>query len=232
MKIGIIGAMESEVTDLVSVIHHDRVEGIARMTFHEGVLAGVPVVVVQCGVGKVSAAVCAQILCDRFHVTHLINTGVAGALDDRLSVGDVVVSTDAIHHDMDVTNLGYEPGQVPGYPTVFRASVEMRHRFRKVFATEAADITVLEGRVASGERFVSSVEDRAQVHERFGALCSEMEGAAIAQTAWLNNVPFLILRAMSDKADGSGTDDYTAFETMAASRMAKLLIAALPTLGD
>lgn len=232
MKIGIIGAMESEVEDLVSAIHYDRVEGIARMTFHEGVLEGVPVVVVQCGVGKVSAAVCAQILCDRFGVTHLVNTGVAGSLDDAIEVGDVVISTDAIHHDMDVTNLGYEPGQVPGYPTVFAASTELRHHFAKVCRTVAPEVHVFEGRVASGERFVSTPQDRAQVHGLTGALCSEMEGAAVAQVAWLNNVPYIILRAMSDKADGSGAEDYATFETQAASRMAKLLLAALPTLGE
>ncbi|MEY8436215.1 5'-methylthioadenosine/adenosylhomocysteine nucleosidase [Atopobiaceae bacterium 24-176] len=231
MKVGIIGAMDNEVRDLVAHIEDDKVTCRSHLEFHEGAIEGVPVVVVKSGIGKVSMAACAQQLCDLFGVTCLINTGVAGAVDDRVSIGDVVVSTAAVHHDMDVTALGYPLGQVPGYPTLFEAAPELVADFLEAVAQVAPDVQVFSGVVASGERFVAGGEDRARISEEFGALCAEMEGAALAQVAWLNDVPFVVLRAMSDKADGTGAANYQEFEDEAASVMAHALIAALPHIG-
>lgn len=228
MKIGIVGAMGDEVRDLVAHIEGDKVTERSHLEFHEGTIEGVPVVVVKSGIGKVSMAACAQQLCDLFAVTHLVNTGVAGAVDDRVDIGDVVVSTAAVHHDMDVTALGYPLGQVPGYPTLFEADPALVDDFCAAVAEVAPGVSVFKGVVASGERFVAGGEDRGRIRGAFDALCSEMEGAALAQVAWLNDVPFVVLRAMSDKADGTGAESYQRFEDEAASVMAHALMAALP----
>ena len=149
MKLGIIGAMEVEVATLRDQMDVERTVTRANMDFSEGVLNGCPAVVVRCGIGKVNAAACAQILADEFGVTHVVNTGVAGSLDNRIEIGDVVVSTDAVHHDMDVTGLGYAPGEVPQVGTVaFPANDGMRERAVEACHQVVPEIGVFEGRVA------------------------------------------------------------------------------------
>lgn len=217
MKFGIIGAMEVEVKQLVKQLDEAQVTEIARMRFHEGTLVGVPCVVVQCGVGKVNAALCAQILALRFEVTHIVNTGVAGSLNNRLDIGDIVVSTDAVHHDMDATNFGYDPGEVPGMDIqAFPADADLQQA--ALAAAEAAHFqgTMVRGRVASGDQFVRDPAVKEHIKQVFGADCCEMEGASIAQASWLNGIPFVILRAISDKADGSDALSYPVFERRAA----------------
>lgn len=224
MKVGIIGAMQVEVDYLKGRLEDAAVSRHASRDFCEGTLDGVPVVVVQCGVGKINAAACAQVLADLFGVTHIINTGVAGSLNNSLNIGDVLVSVDAVHHDMDVTNLGYEPGEVPGLGTVaFAADPALRRAAVDAVHAVAPEIAVLEGRVASGDRFVREEADKRAIKERFGADCCEMEGCSIAQTAWLNGIPFVIVRAISDKADGSSQMDYPTFERQAAEHCAHIV---------
>ncbi len=224
MKIGIIGAMEVEVEHLKQRLEGRRAVSRASMEFNEGSLGGVPVVVVKCGIGKVNAGVCAQILCDLFDVTHVINTGVAGSLDNAINIGDVVVSTDAVHHDMDVTALGYAPGHVPGFDVLaFPANVALREQAVAAVEAVAPEIAVFEGRVASGDQFIHGGTQKEQIINTFGGLCAEMEGASIAHACWLNDVPFVIVRAISDKADGSSTVEYPVFEREAAEHCAKIV---------
>ena len=219
-KLGIIGAMEIEVAILKSELENAKVTKIGPMEFYEGTLAGCEVVIVMCGVGKVHAAMCTQVLCSHFGVTHLVNTGVAGSLDAELDICDVLVSTDAIQHDMDVTHLGYDVGKVPGLDTVAFPADEMLMKL----AYEASEAirpghTKL-GRVATGDQFVCSESQKAKIIADTGASCTEMEGGSIAQTAYVNQVPFVILRAISDKADGSAELDYPTFEKLAAANCA------------
>ena len=219
-KLGIIGAMEIEVAILKSKLEGQKVTKIGPMEFFEGKLAGCEVVIVMCGVGKVHAAMCTQVLCSHFGVNAIVNTGVAGSLDAQLDICDVLVSTDAVQHDMDVHYLGYEVGRVPGLNTTAFAADE---RLRKLAFEESERIrpghTKL-GRVATGDQFVCSDEQKAKIIADTGACCTEMEGAAIAQTAYVNQVPFVILRAISDKADGSAELDYPTFEKIAAANCA------------
>ena len=207
MKTGIIGAMASEVELLKEAMEGARATKVAGMEFCEGKLGGADVVVVQSGIGKVNAGICVQILVDRFGVGRVINTGVAGSLDDRLDVGDLVVSTDCVMHDFDVTPLGYAPGQVPGLDVLaFPADAGMRESVCAAAAAVAPDIKVLEGRVVSGD------------------LCCEMEGCAIAQAAYLNGVPFVVVRAISDKPGHEGqVVDYNTFEKKAARDCARIV---------
>lgn len=220
IKLGIIGAMDVEVALLKERMQDSVVTQQAGMEFSEGTLEGLPVVVVQCGVGKVNAAMCAQILCGSFGVTHLVNTGIAGSLCAELDIGDLVVSEDAMYHDLDVAVFGYPLGKVPGMDVVAFPADENLKKLAFAAAEQVNPGHTKIGRVASGDQFVGGREQKARIIEQTGAVCTEMEGTAIAHTAYRNAVPFVILRAISDKADDSAQMDYPTFERIAAHRCA------------
>ena len=219
-KLGIIGAMEIEVAILKSKLENAAVTKVGPMEFFEGKLAGCDVVIVMCGVGKVHAAMCTQVLCSQFGVNAIVNTGVAGSLDAELDICDVLVSTDAIQHDMDVTHLGYDVGKVPGLDVqAFPADEKlMRYAYEASEAIRPGHTKM--GRVATGDQFVNSKELKEKIIANTGAKCTEMEGGSIAQVAYVNRVPFVILRAISDKADDSADMDYPTFEKLAAANCA------------
>ncbi len=219
-KLGIIGAMDVEVATLKEAMENLTVTRKAGMEFYDGVLEGLPAVVVQCGVGKVNAAMCVQVLCDCFGVTHLVNTGIAGSLCADLDIGDMVISRDAMYHDMDATNFGYPMGKVPGMDVTAYPADEtlMDYAFRAAEAVNPGHTGM--GRVASGDVFVADKAVKDRIIGITQALCTEMEGAAIAHAAYRNGVPFVILRAISDKADDSAEMDYPTFEAIAAHRCA------------
>nr|MBQ8244337.1 5'-methylthioadenosine/adenosylhomocysteine nucleosidase [Oscillospiraceae bacterium] len=221
-KLGIIGAMQVEVEILLGAMENKRSMEKAGCTFYEGTLNGLKAVVVQCGVGKVNAAMCTQILCDVYEVTHLVNTGIAGSLCAELDIGDLLVSSDAMYHDMDAVHFGYPHGKVPGMDTIaFPADEAMiRYAFAAAEAVNPGHTRI--GRVASGDQFVAVKELKEKIIANTQGLCTEMEGAAIAQTAYRNGVPFVILRAISDKADDSAEMDYPTFERIAAHRCAEV----------
>lgn len=223
MKLAIIGAMELEVEALRAALEGETVTTVAGMDFCAGKLDGADVIVVRCGIGKVNAALCVQILADRFAVTHVVNTGVAGSLQASLDIGDLVISEDAVYHDMDVKIFGYEPGQVPGLPAAFRADAQMAEIALALCREVNPDIHAQPGRVVSGDQFISSPAVKDRIVSIFGGSCCEMEGAAIAHAATINNLPFLIIRAISDKADDSAQMDYPTFERAAAAHSARLV---------
>ena len=224
MKLGIIGAMDVEVATLKEIMTAKVERTIAGAVYCEGRLEGLPAVVVQCGVGKVNAALCVQALCDCFGVTHIVNTGVAGSLDARLDIGDFVISREAMYHDFNCSTLNpdYAVGQVPGLPVkAFPADgmlTELAFSAAESICPGHAHI----GMVASGDQFVCHNEHKKTIIENTGALCTEMEGAAIAHAAWRNGIPFVVIRAISDKADDSAEMDYPTFETIAAKRCAEV----------
>ena len=215
-KLGIIGAMDVEVAILKEKMTEKTVTKVGRMEFFEGKLCSLPVVVCQCGVGKVHAAMCVQTLCIRFGVTHIVNTGVAGSLDAQLDICDVLVSTDAIQHDMDVTHLGYDVGKVPGLDVAAFPADEMLMKYAYEASEALRPGHTRLGRVATGDQFINSKAQKEKIIADTGAKCTEMEGAAIAQAAYVNGVPFVIIRAISDKADDSADMDYPTFENIAA----------------
>lgn len=219
-KLGIIGAMTVEVETLKDNLENMTTVQKAGMIFCQGQLEGLDVVVVQCGVGKVNAALCVQILCDCFGVTHVVNTGVAGSLDARLDIGDFVISRDAMYHDFDCSPMGYTVGQVPGMAVHAYPADEKLVRLAFETAQSIHPSHTHIGRVASGDQFVSSGEVKEKIIATTGAMCTEMEGTAIAHAAWRNGVPFVVIRAISDKADDSAEMDYPTFETIAAKRCA------------
>ena len=222
--IGIIGAMEEEVAALKEKMTIEEVRTTAGMEFCRGICEGQQVVVVRSGIGKVNAAVCTQILCDLFGVSAIINTGVAGSLRNEINIGDIVLSEDALQHDMDATGFGYEPGVIPRMETsVFKGDEELIALAEKVCREVNPDIQTFRGRIVSGDQFISDKTVKARIIENFQGFCTEMEGAAIAQTAYLNNIPFVILRAISDKADGSAEMDYSEFEMKAIEHTVRLV---------
>ena len=223
MKLGIIGAMSIEVDLLKSYMTDSSVSVYAGMEFCQGTIDGVPCVVVQCGVGKVNAALCVQILCDCFHVTNIVNTGVAGSLCASLDIGDLVISEDAVYHDFDCSTLGYSIGQVPGLDTLAFPADTAMIAHAKVAAELVQPNHFRVGRVASGDQFVSAKEAKDKIIAETNSICTEMEGAAIAHAAWRNQVPFVIIRAISDKADDSAQMDYPTFEEMAAKNSSNMI---------
>lgn len=223
-KIGIIGAMELEVETLKAHLTDLTITTKANMEFNEGKLGGVSVVVVRSGIGKVNAALCVQILVDHFSVTHIMNTGVAGSLKAELNIGDIVISTDAVYHDVDVQIFGYQLGEVPQLGTrEFLADPTLIEKAKSSCQLVNPDVSVVTGRVVSGDQFISSKEVKERIIKNFDGYCTEMEGAAIAQASYLNHIPFVIIRAISDKADDSAEMDYPTFERQAAEHCARLV---------
>ena len=200
MKIGIIGAMDVEVARLTAAMTKEREMERAGMHFCEGRIGGTEAVVVRCGIGKVKS------------------------LDEEINIGDIVVSIDAMYHDMDVTGLGYEPGQVPQLKVLaFPADKMLREAAVKACQEAAPEIGVFEGRVVSGDQFICERGRKDEIAKTFGGLCTEMEGAAIAQAAYINGIPFVIVRAISDKADESVHVSYAEFEAKAAEHCASIV---------
>lgn len=221
--IGIIGAMREEIDMLRGRLQDAATETHAGIAYTRGVLHGRNVVVCKSGVGKVNAAVCAQILIDRFDAGAIWFTGVAGALDPALDIGDIVISESAVHHDMDVTALGFPRGVIPyqdtsefpADPALVRLALEAGERLYPGRCRP--------GKVLSGDQFVADRATVRKLREELGGACTEMEGAAVAQTCFMNGVPFVIIRSMSDRADGAAPDNFAAFVVQAAERSVALV---------
>ena len=223
-RIGIIGAMDLEVEHLKGEMQISRIVDKAGMEFYTGTLKGVDVVIVRSGIGKVNAGLCAQILADVFQVTHIINTGVAGSLNAKLDIGDILISRDALYHDVDVRIFGYQLGEVPQMGCrEFKADKAMIEAAVSSCKEVNPDIHVEVGRILSGDQFISDKAKKETMIAAFQGDCTEMEGAAIAHSAYLNKIPFVIIRAISDKADDSAEMDYPTFEREAAKHSAKLV---------
>lgn len=223
-KIGIIGAMDEEVNIIKGHMKEIEVKTIASLEFCEGTLQGKEVVVVRSGIGKVNAAVCTQILADLYHIDAVINTGVAGSLRNEIDIADIVLSTDTLQHDMDATGFGYDPGVIPRMDhSVFEADDRLLTLAKEICREVIPTVGIHIGRIVSGDQFISDSEKKEWLVENFGGYCTEMEGAAIAQTAYLNGIPFLIIRAISDKADHSAEMAYDKFVEVAIANTVKLL---------
>ena len=204
IRVGIIGAMDVEVERICQNISGPILHQLCGLDFLEGFLAETPVVVVRSGVGKVNAALCAQLLITKFKITHLINTGVAGALASGLNVLDLVISTEVMSHDVDATNWGYESCTVPGMTRTFVADPSLVNiaslACKKLFPGK----TIIQGIIASGDQFIGSNEMKNKIKELCNPACVEMEGAAIGHVATVNKIPFVVIRCMSDMADDKG----------------------------
>lgn len=236
MTIGIIGAMQSEVERLLAAMEDQVTTRAAGADFARGRIAGKDVVVGLCGIGKVCAGAIAQCMIDRFGVSAIVNTGVAGGLDDRLEIGDLVVATDAIQHDFDLTAFGYARGYMPcaggdqRSPSRFAADPGLSDRFVDAFNSANCRGKVIRGTVVSGDVFVSDPDLKKALIRDYHAAATEMEGAAIAQVCCLNGVPFAVVRAISDLAGKEANVSFDAFEIEAAEQSSRTILRMLETL--
>lgn len=221
---GIIGAMEGEVRLLKESMQNLHISKQAGLEFYEGILEGKKAVVVRSGIGKVNAALCAQIMIDVFQTDFIINIGVAGALSEHLEIGDIVLSKDLVEHDFDVRGFGYPKGTIPQMETSIFTASESLLTLAEISASKLADLRVSRGRIATGDVFVSDRSLRETIMKEFDASCAEMEGAAIAHVCFLNQIPFLVIRSMSDKANGEAMENFNQFEQMAAMNSKKLIL--------
>lgn len=222
--LGIIGAMDEEVAMIREKLTGVEVETRAAMDFYKGSLEGKDVVVVRSGIGKVNAAMCTQILADIYKVEAVVNTGIAGSLKADIDIGDIVLSSDAVQHDMDTTSFGDPVGQVPRVDTFsFKAEERLVQLAKDCCANVNPDIHTFVGRILTGDQFISDKEKKHWLANTFDGYCAEMEGASIAQVCYLNAIPFLIIRAISDKADGSDFMDYPVFVAKAIGHTVNLL---------
>ncbi|KIL36181.1 MTA/SAH nucleosidase [Cohnella kolymensis] len=216
--IGIIGAMEEEIELLLQHLTEAQTERHAGMTYHKGLFQGRKVVITQSGVGKVNAAVCTQVLVDRFGVDAIIFTGVAGAVDPKLNIGDIVVSTSSLQHDVDVTALGFPRGTIPYQEVSEYPSDEHLRNLAKEAADKVYPGRCLTGKVLSGDQFIADRGVVKSLYEDLGGACTEMEGAAVAQACYMNGIPHVIIRSMSDRADGSAHENFEEFTVEASNR--------------
>ncbi|MBQ7383802.1 MAG: 5'-methylthioadenosine/adenosylhomocysteine nucleosidase [Clostridia bacterium] len=227
--IGIIGAMKIEVEALKAQMTDKRAETVSGIEFVCGKLCGKDVVVAQCGIGKVFAALCAQTMIIKYQTDILINTGVAGSLSTDLAIGDIAVSTACVQHDMDTSPLGDPVGLLSGINVIeLPADTELCDKI--CACAKALGINTLRGIIASGDCFVSSSEKKKYIVDNFGAIACEMEGGAIAHVCFVNGVRYAVIRSISDSADGSAHMDYGEFIGLAAERSTNVVTALLENL--
>lgn len=221
--IGIIGAMYEEIVELKQEMKDISEIGIGNITFYRGILKNKEIVLVESGIGKVNASITTTLLINHFNVNKIIFTGVAGGVDSGLDIADMVIGTDLIQHDVDVQAFGYEIGQIPRIEVrSFECDKQLIDIAYKVAYKNFGD-KVKKGRIVSGDQFIASNNKINWLREVFNASCTEMEGAAVAQVCYVLNVPFLIIRAISDKANHEATMDYPEFVKIAA-RNSKIVV--------
>jgi adenosylhomocysteine nucleosidase len=224
MKIGILGAMDQEVALLQASLDNPEVVEWKHLTFYTGSLHGVEVVVVKCGIGKVAAAVATTALVDRFAPDYVVNTGSAGGFDTDLNIGDLVIATSVLHHDIDITHFGYALGQAAGMPATYESDETLILAAEQA-AEQSLDVTTKRGLICTGDSFIGSDEAAARLREAFPTMAAvEMEGAAIAQTCFMLSTPFLVIRSLSDIAGKTSTVSFQSYLEKAAKHSAELVM--------
>ncbi|MDG4657199.1 5'-methylthioadenosine/adenosylhomocysteine nucleosidase [Ectobacillus antri] len=223
LTIGIIAPMEEELKLLRSKMDIESTEKLANFEFYKGTLDGVDTVLVRSGIGKVNSAVAAQILITLYKVNFLINSGVAGALNPKLKVGDILISRDSVQHDVDQTAIDEPPGKFEDADVIYYKADERLVRLAQEATKGLPGVKSYIGRVASGDQFVSEEKRRNEIISTFQADVVEMEGGAIGQVAYLNRIPYIIIRSISDPASEGGGEDYQKFVKLAAKNAGYLI---------
>jgi adenosylhomocysteine nucleosidase len=227
MVIGIITAMSEELEPMLSHMELENTVEKAKMSFHSGILFGRKVVAVVSGIGKVNAGICAQILIDDFHVNNIINIGIAGGTGENVLPGDIVVADDLVQHDMDTTAFGDALGQVPRVDTfAFPCSDRLIKKAIKACSC-IKEHNCFVGRIVTGDQFINHPDKLKWLSENFGALACEMEGGSIAQVCYLNDVPFVVIRSISDNGNIGIHMDYEIFKPIAIDNSTRILISML-----
>ncbi len=221
--IGIIGAMDIEVNGFKEYMSDAVVEKHSFFEFTKGEIYGKEVVVVMCGIGKVSAAICTQLMIDKYSPDVIVNTGVAGGIHNKLSIGDIAVAENVVQHDVDTTIFGDPKGYITNLNLTKIPADETVHTLLGECALEVEDTVVLKGTIASGDQFISTPYQKNQIKDEFDAIATEMEGGAIGHVCYSNAVKFGVIRAISDNASGDALMDYESFKSMAAQKTIKIV---------
>ena len=218
--LGFICALDIEVEGIIKLMDNREESTYAKITFHKGDIDGREVVCCECGIGKVNAAMSAQIMIDRYAPDVIINSGIAGSLSGDIRIGDIVISDDCVQHDMDGTEMGDLPGEIQfNDEKRVEISADKETADKLTSACEKlSDIKVFRGRIASGDVFIASHDRRQRIADIFGALACEMEGAAVGCVCYRNGVPFAILRSISDDFKNNELMDFMEFRKLAAER--------------
>jgi len=221
--IGIIGAMEEEILLIKSYINNLVEKEIASIKFYFGEINNKKIVLTQSGIGKVNSAVCATLLIEKFNVSEIVFTGVAGGVNSDLNIGDIVVSTDLVQHDFDLTSFGRKMGEIPNIKSL---SIFADKNLIEIANSSISEIGLnfVNGRIISGDQFINSKEKIKELRDVFNADAVEMEGASVAQVCYLFNTPFVVIRSISDKADDNSHVDFNEFVKIAADNSAKIVL--------
>ena len=223
-SIGIIGAMDIEIEKIVSTMENHREEHAGGLVFHLGIIRELECVASVCGEGKVNSAVCAQTMLLRYNPCCVINVGVAGGIGEGIAIGDLVAASSVVQHDFDVTALGYKLGEIPSLKEVYLPTDTTLTDLALECAAKVYPGGLHKGVIASGDQFIAGPETFKRIREQFGALACEMEGASIGQVCVMNQVPFTVLRAISDNGDSTAHVDYPQFAREAAEKSQKLMV--------
>jgi len=229
LKIGILVAMEEEIKRLTEEISEGTIKKIAQQTFYDGKIHNTPVTIVQSGIGKVNASIATTLLIQTFNVDIVINTGSAGGIDEALSIGDLVIAKELTYNDADNRGFGYTFGQIPKMPPHYQTDDSLREIIEKVAASK--NWSFQSGLILSGDSFISSQEELTKFKHYFPkAFVTEMEGTAVAQTCHQFEIPYAVIRAVSDAADEQATVDFDEFVVLAGQRSAELVMALIKEL--
>lgn len=221
--IGIIAAMSEEIASIKKLMRDVNTKNIYELEFTLGTIHSKNVVLVKCGVGKVNAARTTQILIDNFDLEYVINVGTAGGLNEKIEIGDVVIAEKLVQHDFDITAGGHEKGYISDTGTYFYSDEELVAKSKKIIENMNEDFKAITGLIATGDIFVQDISVKDRIKEEFNADCTEMEGAAIAQVCYLNKVPFIVIRSISDKPNGNNSVDFEKFIELACERYSKFI---------
>ena len=224
VDIGIIGAMQPEVEAIIAALDERECETVGSITFHTGLIGGRRVAVAKCGIGKVFAAICAQTMILKYSPDLIVNSGVGGAIGGGLKCGDVVIADRLCQHDMDTSAIGDPKGLVSGINMIY-FDADSRAQQILLSLAEGLGLSVKSGTVTTGDKFIADRDDKHRIANDFSASVCEMEGCAIAQTAYVNGTPFAVVRAISDSADGEASMDYPTFLSIAAKNSTELTLA-------
>ena len=221
--IGIIAAMNEEIDSIKILMKDISIKNIFELEFIIGKIHSKDVVLVKCGVGKVNAARTTQILIDNYKPEYIINVGTAGGLKDNINIGDVVIADKLVQHDFDITADGHEKGYISNLGKYFYSNKDLINRTEKIMKKLDEGFNAFIGTIATGDVFVQDLNVKKRIQNEFNPDCTEMEGAAIGHAAYLNNIPYIVVRAISDKADDSASVDYPTFEKEAINNLVNMI---------
>jgi len=224
-NIGIIGAMDEEIENLLNKLTVEKEEIKNNIIFYLCSYDNKKIIIVKSGIGKVNSAVVTQILISNYNPCCIINTGIAGAISKDVTVLDLVIASETMQYDVHVSNFGYNPGQIPRMKEyIFKTDQYLTDKTKK---SMGKDDKYHIGRIISGDKFISNIETKENLSKEFNALCADMESGSIGQVCYINKTPYIAIRCISDNADESSIKKYKDFDNKAAFKSSKLILSLL-----